>query len=113
MTDPTVHSAVLAAIYDSGGHLVASFELDQDGQTVGLRRDGNRRAHCSACGEPGHIRQRCRGAGNPPKLTHRELRRAGEDWLLAAAQAAGDELAETKAILAARSEQRRDARRKR
>jgi hypothetical protein len=106
------HASVLAAIAATGGRLVASFTLDEDGRTVGARKTHNAGIHCSKCDDPGHSAPRCRGAGEPPKLTHQERRRIGKDWLADAARAAGDPLAESKAILAARAEHRRQARKR-
>lgn len=64
------HACVVAAILAGGGRVVASFELDADGRTVGAPITHNRRARCSNCGEPGHTTKRCNGAGNEPKLPH-------------------------------------------
>lgn len=94
------HSDILAAITARGGRLVASFEIDARGDT---------------CDGTDHVASRCNGAGNPPRPRYQRQRKADAagDWLGAAAKAAGDELAETKGILAALAEQRRGARNRR
>lgn len=64
------HAEIVAAIEQHGGRLVASFELDADGRTVGARLTANRFYRCSTCGQDGHSKQRCNGVGNEPKLPH-------------------------------------------
>jgi hypothetical protein len=66
------HADILAAI-ERTGHLVASFELDAHGRTVG--DDTRPRVHhCAECGERGHNSKRCRGVGQAPRETDRERR---------------------------------------
>lgn len=72
---PGSRACVVAAIEKSGGKLVASFELDADGRTVGARLTSNRFYRCSACGEDGHSKARCNGPGQPPMPTFHERRR--------------------------------------
>lgn len=73
------HLEIEKAILKSGGRLVASFELDADGRTVGAPSTHNRRAHCSECGEPGHISRRCRGVGEAPAPLYE--RRLSPKWI--------------------------------
>lgn len=80
----TMHSAVLAALHDHGGRLVASFELDADGRTIGARSESNRSYRCSGCGRSGHSIERCNGEGQPPKPSYRESRMAERVRKLAA-----------------------------
>jgi hypothetical protein len=61
------HLLVVEAIQRHGGRLVASFELDVDGRTVGEPATHNRRRRCGACGEYGHDLKRCMGEGAAPK----------------------------------------------
>lgn len=72
------HASVLAAIAATGGRVVASFELDEDGQTIGADRHlGEKRlSRCSACGERGHTIKRCNGPGVAPRPTYDQRRRA-------------------------------------
>lgn len=73
-TLPITHEIIVVAIERSGGRLTASFTLDADGETIGLRRTHNRRTTCGACGEPGHTIARCNGPGQPPRPTYAERR---------------------------------------
>lgn len=66
------HAYVVAAILASGGRLVASFELDKEGRTVGAPLTHNRRRRCGACGEHGHDLKRCNGEGQAPRPSYDE-----------------------------------------
>lgn len=70
------HAEIVAAIERSGGRLVASFELDARGRTMGLasRQESNAQRHCGACGEPGHDVKRCMGPGKEPAPNQRDVR---------------------------------------
>jgi hypothetical protein len=70
------HAEIVAVIERHGGRLVASFTLDADGQTIGARRDRNRTNTCGACGACGHTIRRCKGAGEAPRPTYEERRKA-------------------------------------
>lgn len=68
------HAFIVATILANGGRMVASFELDARGQTVGARLTSNRFYRCSACGQDGHSIERCQGEGKPPRPTYQERR---------------------------------------
>lgn len=58
-----------------GGVLVASFELDAEGRTIGRGCSGGVRDYrCSGCGRRGHSIERCNGEDQPPKPTYHERR---------------------------------------
>lgn len=64
-----VHAAIIA----KRGRIVASFELDEFGLTVGragVKRGAHgqqRQRHCGICGAADHDAKRCNGAGQTPK----------------------------------------------
>lgn len=57
-----------------GGTLVASFELDSEGRTIGGKSEGYRQYRCSGCHADGHSIERCNGPGNPPRPSYSERR---------------------------------------
>ncbi|RPH65014.1 MAG: hypothetical protein EHM89_00295 [Acidobacteria bacterium] len=58
-----------------GGVLVASFELDDEGRTVGAPSTHNRAPRCGACGRHGHNVKRCTGEFSEPRPAYARHRR--------------------------------------